>query len=88
MTKRPTKTQKFLKPSFGLAANVCSKGFPGASTGKESTCKREVIPGSKNLYQNSNNSSNNQTPLLLILSDFVGKGEKKICVPKLLDSLA
>ena len=38
MTKRPTKTQKFLKPSFGLAANVYNEGFPGGSADKESTC--------------------------------------------------
>ena len=38
MTKRPTKTQKFLKPSFGLAANVYNEGFLGGSADKESTC--------------------------------------------------
>ena len=38
MTKRPTKTQKFLKPSFGLAANVCNEGFLCGSACKESTC--------------------------------------------------
>ena len=38
MTKRPTRTQKFLKPSFGLAANVCNEDFPSGSARKESTC--------------------------------------------------